>query len=175
MDNEKTFVIETDHTADWAVKSIRETERERDRLISIAQCQIDDLNAQIEDIKTKYNKKTAFLKSCLYDYMEKVPHKKTKTQESYQLLSGKLVLVKETQKLVPGDKLVDYLKNNEMSNFVKVKESVDWANVKKLLVIKDGVVINSTTGEIVDADIVKLEDVPASFNVKFDDNEEVED
>ena len=172
MDNENGFVIETDDTADWAIRSIRDTEHERDRLISIAQHQIDELNEQIERIKEKYNRKTGFLRGCLYDYMQKVPHKKTKTQDTYQLLSGKLILKNESQKLVPSDKLVDYLESEKMNDLIKIKKSADWANFKSILKIVDGNVVNTTTGETIDPNIVSIEITPASFDVKPTEGEE---
>ena len=169
----ETFTVKDDNTADWALRAIRDDEAERDRLIAIANHQIEELNAQIEEIREKYDRKTAFLKACLAMYMNDVPHKETKTQETYQLLTGKLVLKKASQKMVPNDEaLVKYLETEKCSELIKVIRKPDWATVKKSLTIMDGDVVNTMTGEVIDPTIIAIEDVPASFDIKFNKEEE---
>ena len=169
----ETFAVKDDNTADWALRAIRDDEAERDRLIAIANHQIEELNAQIEEIREKYDRKTAFLKGCLAMYMNDVPHKETKTQETYQLLTGKLVLKKASHKMVPNDDaLVKYLETEKCSELIKVIRKPDWATVKKSLAIMDGDVVNIMTGEVIDPAIVAIEDVPASFDIKFNKEEE---
>ena len=165
----ESFSITDDKLADWALRTIREDEAERDRLISIAESQIDDLKQQVEELKTKYEKKSGFLKACLAQYMGRVPHKETKTQETYQLLSGKLVIKKASQKMVVPDdsRLVEYLNKEGYKDHIKTKYSPDWAEFKKMLKIQDGDVINTETGEVVNPDIIRIEDVPASFDIKL--------
>lgn len=168
----ETFSIKDDNTADWALRVIRDNEAERDRLISIAKSQIDELNEQIDEITKKYNNKSAFLKGHLAMYMQNVPHKETKTQESYQLLSGKLILKKANQTMVPNDDtIIKYLKDGGLSEYIKVKESLNWAELKKSLTISDGSVVNTLTGEIIGPDVIEIKDVPASFEIKLNKEE----
>lgn len=163
------FVITDDNLADWALRKIRDEEAERDRLISIAQNQIQELQEKMEYLKNKCDKDTSFLKGCLAQYMDKVPHKSTKTQETYQLLTGKLVLKKPSQKMVVPDdnKLLDYLDKESYKDYIKTKYSPDWAGFKKILEIKGGDIINTETGEVIDPKIIAIEDVPASFDIKL--------
>lgn len=160
---EESFKIENDKTADWAIAQIQEAEAERDRLVALAESQIDDLNNKIEELKTKCENDTKYLKGCLAMYFETVPSKETKTQKSYKLLSGTLVFKKPSQKINHDDeKLLEFLDGTE---FIKVKKSIDWAEYKKVLTISDSEVIDSETGEIVEA--CTVEDVPASFTIKY--------
>jgi len=160
---EETFKIENDKTADWALSQIHEAENERDRLIKLAQDQINDLTTKIQELTEKCSNETAFLRSCLEMYFETVPTKETKTQKSYKLLSGTLVYKKPSVKINHDDeKLLDYLDGTE---FVETKKSLKWGEYKKLLTISGNDVIDSETGEIVDA--CSVEDVPASFTIKF--------
>ena len=160
---EESFKIENDKTADWAIAQIQEAEAERDRLVALAESQIDDLNNKIEELKTKCENDTKYLKGCLAMYFETVPSKETKTQKSYKLLSGTLVFKKPSQKINYDDeKLLEFLDGTE---FIKVKKSIDWAEYKKVLTISDSEVIDSETGEIVEA--CTVEDVPASFTIKY--------
>ena len=161
--NEESFKITTDKTADWALSKIHEAEIERNRLVSLAEEQIEDLKSRIEEINNKCHNDTAYLKSLLAEYFQTVPHKETKTQETYKLLSGSLVFKKPSQKIIHDDNaLIAALDGTE---FVEIKKSLKWGEYKKNLVISDGEVIDGTTGEVVKA--CNVEDVPASFDVKF--------
>ena len=52
--------------------------------------------------------------------------------------------------------------------FIKVKESVDWAEFKKHLTISEnGDVIDISLGTVIDTDICGVEEVPASFDIKI--------
>lgn len=161
------FHITNDDLADWAIQSIKEDLYERDRIIAIAENKIDELKNEIKNIERKYDRKISFLKSCLFDYFETVDHKETKTQESYKLLSGSLVMKKASDKIVKedDDTLVQYLIENDMTDYVKITKSPKWAEYKKRLEISGKHVIDSETGEIVDA--VLIEQSPPKFDVKF--------
>lgn len=166
---EESFKIENDKTADWAIAQIKEAEDERDRLISLAESQIKDLNDKIKEFETKCENDTAYLKSLLAMYFETVPSKETKTQKSYKLLSGTLVFKKPSSKIVhDDDKLLEYLEENEGKDYIKIKKSIDWAEFKKTLTVSDdGEVVDTGLGTIIPAEACTVEDVPASFTIKF--------
>lgn len=166
---EETFKIENDKTADWAITQIHDAEIERDRLISLAEEQIKELTNRIEEFKTKCDNETAYLRSCLIEYFDTVKSKETKTQKSYKLISGTLVYKKPSVKIAHDDeKLLEYLEKNDGEDFIKTKKSVDWAGFKKCLSISDdGQIVDNELGVIIDSDICSVEEVPASFNIKF--------
>ena len=166
---EKRFVITDDKTADWAVKVIADEEAERDRLISLANEKIAELQEKIQSISDACDRDTAYLKSCLYEYFGTVPHKDSKTQQSYKLLSGSLVFKKPSVKITHNDeKLIEYLKANEGTEFIKVKESVDWAGFKAVLTVNENEeIIDTGLGTIIPKDVCDLEEVPGKFEVKF--------
>ncbi len=166
---ENKFVIKDDKTADWALETIKDAETERDRLITLANDKIAELTEQIEALQKSCDSDTAFLKSALFEYFGKVPHKETKTQETYKLLSGSLVLKKESTKIEHNDEaLLKYLEENDGKDYIKVKKSVDWAEFKKNLTVSDsGEIIDSEIGTIIPVEACKIVDVPASFNVKY--------
>ena len=47
---DESFSIKDDRLADWALRKIREEEAERDRLIRIAEEQIEELNIRIAQL-----------------------------------------------------------------------------------------------------------------------------
>lgn len=157
------FRIDNDKLADWALRKIAEDVGERDRLISIAQNQIEELQAKIEEITTQYENRTRFLKGHLQSYFNRVPHKETKTQETYKLLSGSLVMKKPTVKIIHNDE--ELIKALDGTEYVETKKVLRWGDYKKNLGIEGADVIDLDTGEIITA--CSVEDVPASFDIKF--------
>lgn len=105
----------------------------------------------VEKAKEKRDRKVAWAESNLRAYFEIVPAKVTKTQKTYDLPSGKLVLKHQEPKYDTNDEeLVPWLKKNKMPELVKVKESADWANLKKQLKVSpDGLSMVTEDGEIV--------------------------
>ncbi len=162
----ENFKIDNDKTADWAISQIKEAEAERDRLVSLAEEQIKDLTIRIEEIKTKCENDTRYLRSLLNMYFDTVNAKETKTQKSYKLLAGTLVLKKPTVKINhDDDQLLAYLQSNGGENYIKTKYSVDWAEYKKNLGVEGDKVIDLDTGEVIEA--CSVENVPETFSIKF--------
>lgn len=160
---EENFTINNDKTADWALSQIKEAEDERDRLVTLAKEQIKDLEDRIAELNTKCENETKYLKSLLAMYFETVPHKSTKTQETYKLLSGTLVYKKPSIKINHNDdELLEFLDGSE---YVETKKSIKWGEYKKILTIDGNDVIDGETGEVVAA--CTVEEVPASFDIKF--------
>lgn len=163
------FKVTDDKTADWALTKIHEAEDERDRLIALAESQIANLKNKIEDLESKCENETGFLKACLMEYFGTVKSKETKTQKTYKLLSGTLVFKKPSVKINHDDEaLLNYLSENDGEDFIKIKKSVDWAEFKKSLSVSDaGEVIDTGLGTVIPANVCSVEEVPASFTVKF--------
>lgn len=86
------FKVEDDDAADWCIRRIKEREAERDRICAIGQKQIEAILAKMDAETEKCANDTNFLTAQLQAYFGKVPHKATKTQETYKLLSGSLVM-----------------------------------------------------------------------------------
>jgi len=167
-DQPETFTIDSDQKADWALKVIKQETEESERLLRIADEHIAQINTQKEQITQSLENRTRYLKSLLHQYFMTVPHKETKTQEQYKLLDGSLVFKKPSFKMAPDrEKLLAYVKANNLHDFVKIKEDVDWAAYKKECEIVDGKVVNVQTGDMLPEDIITVEEDPGEFVVKF--------
>ena len=163
MENNETFEITDDGLAEWALKKVIEAKKEQKRLTDLITAERERLDLKQCEIDKRYENDTAFLLSKLNQYLNSVETKKTKTQESYRLLSGKLVRKFAKQKLVPNkEALLEWCKQNA-PEFVKRTEEAMWADVKSKFVIIDGGVICSDTGELVSC--VSVEETPATFDV----------
>ena len=142
--------ITDDLTADWALDKIRDARAEYNRFEMVAKAKI----RQIEDALTKkrmaMESETGFFEGKLRDYLERVKAKETKTQKTYSLPSGKLKLKYQAPEYKRDEEiLLSYLESNNMSDYVKLKKSADWAELKKLTKQIDNKVVNTETGEII--------------------------
>ena len=136
------FVIDTDAKAEWALTKIREARSDRDRWVKWYEEKIAEITAQ-----TDFN--TMNLERMLAEYFASVPHKKTKTQESYTLPGGKLILKTQNPEYKRDDKtVIDWLKQNGQAQYVKVKEELAWSDLKAATAIFEGHIVTED-GEIV--------------------------
>jgi hypothetical protein len=151
------YVIDSDQKAEWALQKIKEARADRDRWIAYYE-------EQIEKVKYSCDEDTANLECMLSEYFKMVPHKETKTQENYPLPSGKLVLKKQGPEYDHDDAiLVPWLEAN-MPELVKVKKSSNWAELKNMVTIFDGGVVDEN-GEPVPG--VTVTERPEKFVVEI--------
>lgn len=158
-DENLQWLIEDDHNADWAIKKIKEAQAEADRWRQY-------YTAMIEKEEKRAERTISFMKAKLREYFDSVPHKETKTTEKYPLPSGELVLKKPKKVFNHDDSvLLNWLKENGFSEFVKVTEKPDWAGFKKRLTEdSNGIICDSETGLVCDA--VTSEMSEPDFEVK---------
>lgn len=153
------FVIDDDGKADWAVRKIREAEAE---IIQWRSYYKDAL----EKIEKRQQSRIEYLKAMLAAYFDTVPHHETKTQASYQLPSGKLVLKVGGPKFTTDDAvLAAWLKENNMTDLIKteIKEKPMWGELKKNVLV-NGENVVTEDGEIVPG--VTVEEQPPVFEIK---------
>lgn len=167
-DETRRFVIDSDEKAEWAIKKIRAAKEEHDRLISLIDREQNALDEKRGMIDLTYDRDTEYLKAMLNSYMRTVTVKSTKTQDSYQLLTAKLVRKRPALDYsVDNERLVKWLKDNGKGNLVNVKETPRWGELKKLLSgdAESGAVTIAETGEFIDGvEAVKTEE---KFDIKF--------
>lgn len=158
------FCIDNDSKAEWALKKIKEAYDEHDRIMALIVAEQIVLENKEKELDEKLEKDTSYLKYLLNQYMDAVKCKETKTQKSYQLLTGKLVRKQGTVAFEKDeDALLEWTKQNR-PNLIKIKASVDWAELKKELTI-NGEEIITADGEILEC--VKVEKKPDSFDIKW--------
>lgn len=149
------FVIDTDAKAAWALQKIKEARDDRDEWVAFYESKISEIKAQ-----TDFD--TMNLERMLADYFATVKHHVTKTQESYSLKNGKLILKRQNPEYKRDDKTaIAWLKENGGGQFVKVEEKLDWDGLKKSSGVVDGKVIFGETvnedGEIVQVAVPGIE------------------
>lgn len=139
------FIVDSDRKADWCLRQIKEKQDEIDRWTEhykqLAQAITDQLNDDIAFF-------SAQLERYLMRQIDNKFTKATKTQISYQLPAGKLILKHQEPEYKPNDEiLVPWLEQNN-PEFVKVKKTADWSGLKKTLTLNGDTLITDD-GEIV--------------------------
>lgn len=142
-----------DVSAEKALCKIAELRRERDRLNHLDQAIIDERYQRILDRNEKCTNQCANLEQCLFAYFSTVHHKVTKTQETYALSSGKLVLKQPPMQYTRDDEaLSTWMASSGRGDLIDVKLVPRWGDLKKqgVKVLEDGQCVIEETGEIID-------------------------
>jgi phage host-nuclease inhibitor protein Gam len=162
---EDAFIIDNDKKADWAVRKVKEAQEERDRLLELVAARKEELAEQERRIIEQYEKATEYLIAQLTQYMDMVKVKKTKTQETYQLLSGKLVYKYGGTDYKRDDaQVIAWCEANGHNELVKTKKELSWAELKKTITVQDYVAV-SEDGEVIPG--ITIEYKPDKFEIKF--------
>ncbi len=142
--------ILNDQDAEEAVRLLLSARKEKDRLLSLVDAERARLDMQETQITERYDGEIAYYLEQLREYSGTVEMRETKTQRSYQLLSGRLIYKKP--KTVPErdeNVLLPWVKANA-PEFVQVSESVKWGEIKPMLAVDGDRVVYTATGEVVD-------------------------
>ena len=139
---EQDVAILDDASAGMLMHRIKDANEEYDRMEAWYM-------AQLNRMREKRDATITWAKGCLRAYFDLVPKKETKTQQSYQMMSGKLVLKQLGPEFdVDNDTVIPWLKANGLEQYIKTRETVNWAELKKALsVTATGMVTED--GEIV--------------------------
>jgi len=153
---DEQFTVDSDSKAEWAINQIKEQYTERDRLIKVCDEQIEIYNLKKEEYQKKCEDKTSYLKSMLQQYFATVEHKSTKTQESYELPSGKLRLKYPKEKFkIDDSKLLEWLKDNARIEYIETKVSPKWGEFKKAVAVVGNKVVTEE-GQVVEGVAVEM-------------------
>ena len=153
----EVWTITDDKAAEWAVEQIRNAQADTLRWkVHFAE--------QLRRIQAANDEKVAYMTAQLEAYFDTLPHKSTKTQESYQLPSAKLVRKQPAPAFVVDDaRLIAHLKA-AAPDLVEVVEKPRWGEYKKRCQVIGGELVDKETGELVDG--VTVEERAAVFAVE---------
>lgn len=164
IEENKGWKITDAVTADWALDKIREAKAEYNQKEMVVREKIRQLEEWLEKEREKRDRTVNFFTAKLQEYFEMAPRRKTKTQEILELPSGTLRKKYFAPEFVRDDgKLLEWLKQRCMTEYIKTKESPDWANLKKTIKIAGEYVVDEN-GEIVDG--VRVVERPPVFEVE---------
>lgn len=170
-----TFKVDDDLKAEWCLSKIKTLNKECQRIVSPLDFKINILEAQLEDSKKakeeyikKYENEKNFFYALLSEYAKTIEMEEQKTQKKYTLPSGELISKKETEKIILKDeeKLINYFQNNGDIDYIEYKPVLCWKNLKQKLVIRNGQILNTETGEIFEDVGIAISSTNQEFIVK---------
>ena len=145
--------IKNDNDAEWLINKVNEELVEVNNFKGSLEEQINKLKEKLD----KLNKEEDSIKERrdmhLTKYFETIPtelKKKTKTQEKYRLPSGEIVKkYRKPEFKRDNNKLLSWIKNNKLDDYVETKETPKWSELKKITKTVGGQVITED-GEIIE-------------------------
>lgn len=160
-EEKERFKVSDPQGAMWVADRIREADNNLEKIKYMAK-------SMLAAAEARHKNDIAWWTMHLEEYFDTLPKRETKTQEVFDFIPGmKMIRKKPTTKLVKDDAaLLDYLKKQNMSQYIKVEETPMWGEFKKGIEEVSGLVVNKETKEIVKG--VTVEDVPAEFVVKVE-------
>ena len=149
---EEELEVRSTIEAKWQFEQRRKIIEDRDELIAYYE-------DQIAKVKADADYKIGFIDRALFAFFQTVEHKKTKTQESWSIPSGKLILKKQAPEFKRDEKtVIDWLKQNGGTDYVKTVESLDWANLKKDTTVVGSTIVNNDGEIIPGVEVIERED-----------------
>lgn len=164
MSEAEAFRVTDDQSAEWCINKIKEARRD-------VEAWRKHYEAQMQKVEDAANNSIAFFTALLEEYFEAVPHKKTKTQESYELMSAKLVKKQQQPKYeIDDDQTVKWLEENFMNQYVKTKKTADWSSLKKITTVTpDGCHVANDDGEIIPG--ISVTQRESVFKIEMEDEQ----
>jgi hypothetical protein len=161
------FHINDDSAAEWAIKKIADRRAELSRQEMAIKTMISYYEHKLVKLREKAEHETSNLIGLLSLYAETVPMKQTKTQATYKLPSGTLKRKFGTPEYNRDDKVLGaWLQSNNYSGMYETVYKPKWADLKKIIVVQDGKVIDPDSGIVVEG--VTAEMRPDSFVVEVE-------
>lgn len=152
------FRITDDSTADWAIEKINEARAERDRLLSLVEEKMEQLEEKRKLYIENFETNTCYLRGKLMDYFMTVKTHDTKTMKKYKLVSGTLVLKKQQSLYERDETALLAWAETTAPELVKVKKEISWADLKKRADVSGGSLL--LDGEIIHGvTVIEREDV----------------
>lgn len=159
MENKETFKIEDLKGASWALRKIKDCKEsilEKEELARVEKERID--NWLIEETKSDLVSLEYFSGLLLQYYKElKQKDPKAKITTPY----GK-VTARKNKKWNYGNEetLLKYLNSNGYKNLIRTKQEINKTGLKESFLIKDGIVLDKNTGEVIpEISIVEEENI----------------
>lgn len=144
------FIIDTDQRAEWALTKIKEHRAEAERMAAVCDAEIERYTQIKQNATDKAAKDSAYLESLLFAYFGTVPHKATKTQETYKLPSGTLKQKARAPEYVRDNaKIIEWLKAQELKDYIEEKPSLKWDELKKGIAASGEEAVFAETGEVI--------------------------
>lgn len=161
----ESWKIRSLEDADWAIRTIRDAEKNRDQKLEYIKREKERLKAFEDKVKKDEIEETAFLRTCLSDYIAE--QKEENPKFKLQTLNGS-ASVRTTKKWTYDDDAVmaSLKKDDDLKSYIRIKEEINKAQMKKDFVVTGSGAVATKDGEVIDGITVTLE---KSLSLKYTD------
>lgn len=139
--------------ADNLITEIKDLQADKERFAAVAKMKCENIAAELERKTKAIEDQVQFKKDQLKAFFDTVEKKSTKTQESYSMFSGKLVMKKPTIKIMHDDNELLEWAEDFAPYYVEVKETkkLKWSEFKNdLSITESGMLVRKDTGEVME-------------------------
>lgn len=149
---------------------LKKYKKDRDERIEYAKNEIMKYENYIDEVTTEADRSISFFEGKIREYLEAIkaedPEARLKTAEgTANFGSSESWIYKE------GEELLEELKEKQLVNFIRTKESVDKAGLKKAVKADDSIIKLTESGKLVTADGELIEGIlvrnVVTFNLKY--------
>lgn len=165
VDNEG-FKVDNEQKANWVLRKIKQMQDQIKNNNDLADSEINKIEQWRNEENEKSEQSIEYFQSLLAEYAMKKREENPKFK-SLKLPNGRFGFRKRPDKWVYDDeKLLESLKKSEMNDLIRVKEEVNKRDLRKVLEVVNGKVLNPETGEFIEG--VSIEEQGETFNVRAD-------
>jgi len=153
------FTVDSREKAIWAMRKIAQFTAEIGENRRIADEEIERIEAWFATVNSPHQDSIDFFKGHLESYHRNLFKETQGKEKTVKLPHGVLRLRAQQPEFVRNDEaLMAFIKKNDQHNFIKVVESVDWANFKKELAVfeEDGTVVLKDWGVVLDREVISV-------------------
>ncbi len=144
------FIIDDDQKANWALRKIRQLQEKRKANIQLAEAEIERINTWLKEVNGDLEQSIDYFTGLLEGYHRQVLEQDPKAK-TIKLPYGKLKMRAQQPEFIrDNDKLLSWLKQSNKTDYIVVKESPDWARLKKNLQVAGNALVDPETGEVVE-------------------------
>lgn len=163
LETKEPWKIKNDDDAEWLIEKVNEDLIESARYKESLKNKIEALEKKLRKVEEEEKLSIERRNSYLAEYFETIDEKfkkKTKTLEKYRLPSGEIVKkYPNPQFKRNNNKLLGWIKQNNLDDYVEIKESPKWNELKAITSVKNGQVVTED-GEIVEGvEVIEREPV----------------
>ncbi len=151
---------------DNLVEEIKNLQAQIDNWDEQLTIKIQEATAKVNAEKEKLQKAIDYNKAQLEVAFNNAEYKETKTQKKIKCISGDIIVKKAAQKIeCDKDKLLTYVKENKLDEFVETNETFKWGEFKKTLTVTGDNIVDSD-GIVLDIDGLTIVTTDEKLEVK---------
>ena len=162
-DNNGSFVIDNLNSADWALRKVKQNNDTAEERIRYAEEEIKRLKDFIKDEEKTRDRKNEFLVNELKNYLEE--RRREDPKFKLKTVTATVSTRKNSSWKYDDDKLINFFKNNDMKNYIRVKEEVDKKEFKKNAIVTDSGAVVTENGEVIEGvEVSSTDTISIRFN-----------